>query len=58
MRSPRQVSHRDYQQIGSGAIVRIMTLIRKFVSFKRESSEARKTDFCPPRTEIPHENAF
>jgi hypothetical protein len=35
-----------------------MTLIRKFVSFKRESSEARKTDFCPPRTEIPHENAF
>lgn len=36
------------------AVLRVMMLIRKFVSFKRESSEARKTDFCPPRTEIPH----
>lgn len=38
----------------TGAVLRVMMLIRKFVSFKRESSEARKTDFCPPRTEIPH----
>lgn len=32
----------------TGAVLRVMMLIRKFVSFKRESSEARKTDFCPP----------
>lgn len=36
------------------AVLRVMMLIRKFVSFKGESSEARKTDFCPPRNEIPH----
>lgn len=51
---PSGVPQRLSEARRTRAVLRVMTLIRKFVSFKGESSDARKTDFCPPRTEIPH----